>query len=420
MDNNLGMMSWIPIGNNPWSSLYSISFTRTLHPVGHGGFFTEGLKDSKQTKVFQAIYDCGTQNSQDILKNCIDSAFAPQREIDILFISHLDQDHISGIEYLKSKHTIKRILFPFQKEDLIFVFLQALETAKETNNSEPSVSEKTIFDFFSYTKFWKSSDSNEDAPVFCYMRPYGSNEFQQERKSIEQLQNGEEIDSFQELSFSTKQILWKYVPFVFDERERQKEFNKRVKEEKEKEDSPLKDFEPQHLFGKENKKIIDKLKEIYNQIGKGTRNINSNSMMLYSGPFRPGKANYFVHQESKQKGNLSWETPYYYPACLYLGDVDLDKQPTIPTIKFKLSNDLANLGMIQIPHHGSKGSFNRALLDLGCHTRYYFLSHRANDKKHPSVCVKKNIYSHQLLCISENPETRYQITFTSIFKTLQQ
>ena len=413
--------------NNDIASLESIfskfSMQRTLHPVGHGSFFTEELTvyDQKKDLSFQTIYDCGTQNSQDILNNCIDSAFETQREIDILFISHLDQDHISGIKYLKSKHTIKRILFPFQKEDLIFVFLQALETAKETNDSEPSISEKTIFEFFFNAEFWKSSDSNEDAPVFCYMRPYGSNEFQQERKSIEQLQNGEEIDSFQELSFPTeKTTLWKYVPFVFDERERQKEFNKRVKAEKEKEDSPLKGFELQHLFDNENKKIIDKLKEIYNQIGTGTRNINSNSMMLYSGPFRPGKANYFVHQESKQKGNLSWETPYYYPACLYLGDVDLDKQPTIPTIKFKLSNDLANLDMIQIPHHGSKGSFNRALLDLGCHTRYYFLSHRANDKKHPSVCVKKNIYSHQLLCISENPETRYQITFTSIFKTLQQ
>ena len=87
-----------------------MKLTRTIHPVGQGGFYTESIKDDSG-KEFLVAYDCGGNNKQfmeDYLKSFIhDSRDGGKMVIDAVFISHLHADHINGLEYLLKKVDVK-------------------------------------------------------------------------------------------------------------------------------------------------------------------------------------------------------------------------------------------------------------------------------------------------------------------------
>lgn len=86
-------------------------FKRVLHPVGQGAFFTEQFYDENDVNIFTVAYDCGEKNSNKHLEREIDNTLYPTGqpvEIDLMFISHLDEDHISGIEYLVKKKELDK------------------------------------------------------------------------------------------------------------------------------------------------------------------------------------------------------------------------------------------------------------------------------------------------------------------------
>ena len=80
----------------------SFSVKRVLHPVGHGAFFTEQFNVDGRN-VFNVVYDCGVAYAcVSSLCEEIDNAFAKSTRsfVDYIFISHLDEDHVNGIEYM--------------------------------------------------------------------------------------------------------------------------------------------------------------------------------------------------------------------------------------------------------------------------------------------------------------------------------
>lgn len=84
-----------------------------FHPVGQGLFYTGIIGD------FVMVYDVGTLSSQTYINNEIDlfsqklSINHHKKIIDVLFLSHYDKDHISGIEYLlNSGFHINKIIAP--------------------------------------------------------------------------------------------------------------------------------------------------------------------------------------------------------------------------------------------------------------------------------------------------------------------
>lgn len=84
-----------------------------FHPVGQGLFYTGIIGD------FVMVYDIGTLSRQKYIENEIDlfskklTGNNHKKVIDVLFLSHYDYDHISGIEYLlKSGFIIKKIIAP--------------------------------------------------------------------------------------------------------------------------------------------------------------------------------------------------------------------------------------------------------------------------------------------------------------------
>ena len=67
---------------------------RTFHPIGQGAFYTEEFNN------FTAVYDCGSETDLPLLHHEIRETFSAHQHINALFISHFDNDHINGLEYL--------------------------------------------------------------------------------------------------------------------------------------------------------------------------------------------------------------------------------------------------------------------------------------------------------------------------------
>ena len=86
-----------------------IKATRVQYPVGQGCFHAGRIKWKLGSKKgdFRFVYDCGSQvgvsKSESALKKSIDAYAENSKKIDALFVSHLDSDHVNGLDYLLTK-----------------------------------------------------------------------------------------------------------------------------------------------------------------------------------------------------------------------------------------------------------------------------------------------------------------------------
>ena len=85
---------------------------RCQHPVGQGGFHTSEIRiRSSRTEKFTIVYDCGaTQN--DALQQSIDWYVNNYEKIDLLVLSHLDNDHVQGLDQLLTHISVDTVLIP--------------------------------------------------------------------------------------------------------------------------------------------------------------------------------------------------------------------------------------------------------------------------------------------------------------------
>lgn len=112
-----------------WSS--PIKLGRYYWAVGAGLFTSQQLHipTTSGTQTVNMVYDCGTSSSQVFIEREIDEYLLTigNADIDLLFISHLDNDHISGISYLYKQLSnmgkeIKKIYYPFlELSELVYL-----------------------------------------------------------------------------------------------------------------------------------------------------------------------------------------------------------------------------------------------------------------------------------------------------------
>ncbi|MFJ4388936.1 ComEC/Rec2 family competence protein [Pseudomonas soli] len=81
----------------------------TQHPVGQGGMQSGYLQGNNSTLHW--VYDCGS-NQRDRLKAEIKNVSA-RGPIDLLFLSHLDSDHVNGIDHLLVANTVTEVVLPY-------------------------------------------------------------------------------------------------------------------------------------------------------------------------------------------------------------------------------------------------------------------------------------------------------------------
>ncbi|QZD72871.1 hypothetical protein [Pseudomonas sp. 3-2] len=77
-------------------------------PVGQGGFLIGHIRDDK-SHVLTYAFDCGSINREHFEQGL---TFCSPGKIDILFVSHLDKDHINGIDLLAAHMQIDTVILP--------------------------------------------------------------------------------------------------------------------------------------------------------------------------------------------------------------------------------------------------------------------------------------------------------------------
>jgi hypothetical protein len=90
-------------------------------PIGQGGFLVGEVTDGR-TETFTYAFDCGSINREHFEQGL---SLCSYDKIDVLFVSHLDVDHISGIEALATHAQINTVILPCL--DALHLTLIALE-----------------------------------------------------------------------------------------------------------------------------------------------------------------------------------------------------------------------------------------------------------------------------------------------------
>ena len=89
-------------------------------PVGQGGLCEGALETAETTTRW--IYDCGS-NQYDRLRSELNKV---HRDLDLVFLSHLDDDHVNGLDYLiRSKDVVEVVLPYLEDHERLLILAQA-------------------------------------------------------------------------------------------------------------------------------------------------------------------------------------------------------------------------------------------------------------------------------------------------------
>jgi hypothetical protein len=146
------------------------------------------------------------------------------------------------------------------------------------------------------------------------------------------------------------------------------------------------------------------LRKIYSRLDG---NVNENSMLVYSGPEYSKDEEYDYICDCVEE-RLCWPSCWGggKPACIYTGDCDLNKVK----LDKVYSRFMKYVGVIQVPHHGSKHNFTLesylqfwppviSPISFGLKNRY----------GHPSAQVvnKLSISGNRPILVNEDPESKF-------------
>lgn len=326
-----------------------VRMLRTIHPVGQGGFASEYFIKTKST----FIYDCGSLTSigsQSMKEKFIDASLQ-EGDVECLFISHFDEDHVSLISALKARRRIKRVFIPLvdkTTENLVRTLFDSSELAELLLNPEVAFG---------------------DGVTVYRVEPFG-------REPVEM---GEPIDfgaaggrAQSGQAWRVQGEDWEYALFNVRADKRRQEFTNACLTL-----SPPIDMDNLDDINYVLSRKRD-LKQIYKQMEGG---INQNSLLVYSGP--TGVKG--VALQNCLLNDRFW--PFDHASgCFYTGDYDCtDLRQVLSSLGKR--KDL--IGTIQIPHHGSKKSWDdRLVLNSG---QCYFIQ-----------CGSKNIYGHPAMSVIQS------------------
>lgn len=327
---------------------------RTFHPVGQGAFYSERIDD------FNMVYDCGTSTALNPQNKSVTQHFTKKDIINILVISHFDEDHINLIPTLKDTvKEIKMVIYPLMEPEFKACILS---TYNDPNLLSIVLNPEEYFG--ERTKIIWVKPANDD----------NRQDDDQQLYDIEQLLDQERIESGQILSLP-QSADWIFIPY------NQKADTRSIVLKRE--------FKAAHIKIDENniaecisdEAVKNKIHAIYDNI---TGRINHNSLLLYSGPIN--KQTHYIEQIFYL--NYYYSVPVrQYAGCIYTGDVNMSRDNIrwINSIEQRY-----DVGTIQIPHHGAAGEFKETLLQNGPY--YCPISFGSNNSyKHPAGKVLGSI-----------------------------
>lgn len=366
--------------------------TRIFHPVGQGAFYSERFDfDGKTCNI---VYDCGSDTNRatpKAIESTIKSSFTNQDIIDVLFISHFDRDHVNKISVLKNTvKEIKTVVYPLLQDKQKNILKSIYSGRSDFEDLLMLIDNPSSF-FGNGVRLIKIKALNPEMTLREQnTEPEVVNLFAEGLES-------RECNSGTRFTFNThtgsRLANWSFIPYNYEFESRHNKLIEAI--------NKASNSDPN------NKKIYDRLSdgelisdpkelELVNKIYLlCLKDVNKNSMFLYSGPIN----------DSYRFYNRDYNCKYVYcgypnrppkfrgisPGCLYTGDGDfkyLVKNKV--TIKTLLPDFFKYIGVVQIPHHGSIRDFE---INFFAGEKYYcpMSFGNTNAHGHPSSHVIKEL-----------------------------
>ena len=319
-----------------------INFTRTFHPVGQGAFYSEEFELPDHGR-FRIVYDCGSKTlSKSNLKKLIKSDFAGDMTVDILFISHFDEDHINGVEFLKPKTVV--VPFLSEAQILLLTLCNIFQEGRTYYNVDLAKNPtKTFPDSQMIQILPYGSDSDFD-PIFDLKAINDSNRDDSSKNRV--LKELRKVKSLAPINILYDKLFWEYIPYNPNWDKYAELFKSKITQH---------GLDWDQLVAPDNGAYIEDnfltLKKVYNKL----RQKNLHSLVVCSSSKQDVKLSYYCE---KCKYCLIPPCKLNLPCgCIYFGDAKVEAKWRNVFYKYLQGlGILQRIGILQVPHHGSSSS----------------------------------------------------------------
>lgn len=389
------------------------AFYREFYGVGHGAFYSEHFVLNTNGPI-NVVFDCGTRSAFDIPYReiakfyvNINSIDIGRNIIDLLFISHFDEDHVNGLKELYRRcDKIKKVVLPVLRNDDEKWLAITEYGIRYSDNYERALSlfraNGTELVFVKPVDDGFSKNENEEANF---------KEFTSEREPI-QLENLHgTIDSGTPIVLSFEKIDWIYIPIYFDNLLKVRDAVKAQIEKIQKPDGKFLKVDDLVNAKTFSRNLLTQINSAYKKV-VGSSNLSS--MLCYSGPGRHLLAKSHTIKVSGENEILGIPSKL---GCLYTGDARLKKNQCIAVKSLLGKRNVDNIEFFQLPHHGSK--YNITLksvenyLGLDFEHTLNFTSCGSQDNNHPSRSVLSEIKKRNgtFFLIDEERDLSEEVSF---------
>ena len=110
------------------SALIDMRVELKQHAVGQGGLFSGCLSLDNRRSEIRWIYDCGSNQRDPLMREI--ASVSSSETIDLLFLSHLDSDHISGVDRLLNRYHVREVVLPYINDDDVLLAVLAQDVVR--------------------------------------------------------------------------------------------------------------------------------------------------------------------------------------------------------------------------------------------------------------------------------------------------
>jgi beta-lactamase superfamily II metal-dependent hydrolase len=368
-------------------------------PVGQGLFCCERFFANARSDSINIVFDCGSDN-KGALQREIDLLFHKGETIHAVFVSHVHEDHVSGLPLLLKRCRVLNIYYPLIEEkwkNLLLLFHNVADTA----NSFPA---RFLADPSNAVRTELGGEGS--IPALHVVHPGNPEEV---RRPEGPLDLGSEMDVPSGVSLALRAFCpgdewdgfsqWIYVPFNFRAEKRRLALQRALDSE----------FGPQWPVdgltdSMKTKAGRDKVRKAYRKV---SRDLNINSMTLFSGIL---DTNYL--QAGGEAGSPVLRAPTA-AGCLYTGDYKAKGPQRWGNMMRAYARQKNFMGCIQIPHHGARGDFNDEITNF--HSFFVVSAGLGNSycHPHPAVVDKFQNKNLNLLVVTEERRSGVQTLIAS-------
>jgi hypothetical protein len=359
----------------------------SFYKAGQGSFYGGRIWQHENNKVYTVVYDCGTSpfiagNSQSLNNEITYFKYQPHffthnDEIELLFISHLDYDHVSGLKRLLTEFKVKNIILPYIEKQYRQFFLVSVSDNNAPDNN------LSIADYISFIESPNTFIQNNSKESLMYFVTSNGNSgieylgYDNDNQSENVYPRGTPNSEIEELNNQPNVfIYYNNLQFFI---QRKWEFTTHVKSV-----SKLAITNLQNWLKKKLKKkptvnfTLDDLKDLVTNKRKEAHKcytdcigeINSHGLILLHGPIR---FDHLCGRICSANELNSYYNDYFYRRDFYdehfrngnqillgtllFGDTSLKGENKIDFPK-SFKNKLVNVHVLQVPHHGSSKNWD--------------------------------------------------------------